>query len=394
MVSASINMIGFLLGVISFYVAQLEEISIKNRFIFAAIILAFSIGEYQCYITLFFTLAIVYILRAVLIKDIKLAALFKMASFFVSIAVVALILYLIILEVSLKITHLSLTDYAGTSSFGIVGFWEYIERLKISYIEFFYTNLGASYTFFPFGRHIWQYFVGFIIIILTLILGIYYVSSACYEKCIEIIAIYLIMPLVFNFNIFIYGHEAYHTLHNYNMVLLFLLPCILVEVIIQNDLVGTYQRGLRYFLVFFLLVFGLRYIRYASSCYTQIQLRMDRSLAYLNRMISRIEMSDGFYYDKDVVFAGRFHWEDIDKNLLKYDDVPVSGPYQPGEIMNSYSRQYLLTNYLGFFNNMEFIDEVDDGNLSKLLESMAIYPDVGSILSDDSKIIVKLDMIN
>lgn len=392
---AGYDLIGKLLCVISAYLVC-EGINGKKSYlsvILAALVLACSIGEYQCHLTFFLSILLIYFIQSVLHSELTWKEFWTKAFYYVGTALLGLFFYLIILQLSLKIADTQLTSYAGMDSYGIVEISGYVDRFMTCYTDFFNLNAKAAYEMFPFHWNGWKLLILLVLFGLVAITIVVESLKRNYKKIIQIIIAVCLLPLAFNFNFILYGMESVHSLHMYQFVLMYLLIFILAEEICHNmrdDLsnIGIVQIGMRLMrgtVLVIVLLFGVLYARYDNVCYMQLEMRQESAIRYFTSMITRIESIDGYKKDYPIAFVNSEKKENLSDHVFVQYDPLVTNPFGY-EIVNGYNWNRFVTYWCGF--EPTYADGKSYENHPEVRE-MPAYPDDGSICIIDNVIVVK-----
>lgn len=361
--------------------------------ILGAFILACSMGEYQCHLTFFLSIMLVYFTQHVLETEVKWKEFWSKAVYYVGMALVGLGLYLLILEIVLKITGLELTSYAGMDSYGIVGISEYINRVTVAYGDFFSLDSIASYSMFPFRWNGWKLLILVAILGLTALTALLVLLDKKYKKCLQFLIAFSLIPLGMNFNFVLYGQASTHSLHMYQYILLFVYMIILLNCIITNiskifkekNIVKWSRNAIQILTVAVILLFGVLYVRYDNMCYMQLEMRQEAAIRYFGTLITRIESTEGYQTEYPVVYINDGEKVNISDQMYFYYDSPVTNPFNMG-IINSYNWTQFMEYWCGFAPKTISADEYE-GRVE--VESMPHYPNDGSIKIIDEVVVVK-----
>lgn len=396
---AGINFIGILLCLIA-AVFACESIfkgsKINNiKYCLGAFLFGCSLGEYQCYFSLYLTVCFLYFVNYVVQHNIS----FKM--FYVFIGKLGLnvfmgtLMYLVFLKIFLWFADVKLLSYANTDTYGIVSFEGYLERLKVAYIIFFYPSLHSFSNMFPFT---WSGWYVILLLLITMLGGCLLISNYSQGKKRTNFQLYLLIlmtPLVFNFNIFLYGWGPLHSLHVYQQSLLFLLPIIFYQALAkgykrcicirfaQFNIVAIFHK----LIVSFMIAFTFLYIGYDNYCYMLSELRLSQAISYYNTLVSRITSAQGYKAEYPVAFINETQKKSNIGEIMGGYPYPATNPYC-NQFINSYkeSSRAFMKYWCGY--EPKFVDaKLYEQN--KIVQSMPSYPDDGSIKIMNQVIIIK-----
>ena len=393
--SAGYDFFGKLLCVLGAFILckGLGEKNCFLKFVIASLLFACSLGEYQCYVAFYLMLLLVYFTREMLEKRNTWKEFWTKAIYYVASAVAGLGLYLLMLQIFLRVLGKELTSYAGTDTFGIVGISEYINRVVYAYTDFINPDLYASYNMFPFhwdGWHAGLMLGLFGLMAIALILKF---IKKDYRSALQSMIAFALLPLGLNFNFVVYGAEATHSLHMYHFVLLYIYLFVLARgivkdfsmVIKKDDFYILVTKGIYGLTAAVVFVFGMLYIRYDNYCYMQIEVRQEAAIGYFNTLITRIQSTKGFDDDYAIAFIDAEQKENsADEIIVRYDPI-VTNPYSTS-IVNSYNWDDFMRLWCGFDPDITDASVYED---NELVKDMPSYPDDGSIRIIDEVVVVK-----
>lgn len=387
MTSAPIDFIGKLLCVFGGYIIFWKD-SWKTRIV-SCILFACSIGEYQCYVSFFITVLLTIFIREVLNKDYTWNRYLIYMLKSLGTVLASLILYLCVMQISLKISALELSSYAGINTYGIVSLREYIERIIFAYSDFFVPTAGP-YTMFPFHWKAWHRILIFAGITEVIVINIWFIRKKKGIKCVQADILYAMVPFAFNFNFVLYGAGAAHSLHMYHYIFLFAILAMMAEYI-KAEAAADY--GIKKLLfeksveiaAVICSIFAVLYIQYDNACYTFNQIRQESAISYFTVLSARIQSLEGYNPSAEIVYLNdRKKFNYVDGYLSQYEAI-VTNPYDH-VIVNDYNWIHYMEMWCGFYQKV--IDGSKYENMEEVLH-MPSYPEDGSIKMIDGVIVVK-----
>lgn len=393
--SAGYDFIGKMLCVISAWLlckGIIGENGIKT-FGISAFIFACSLGEYQCYVAFFLSILLTHFTQYILQEEISWKDFFAKAVYYVGAAIVGLIIYLVILQIFLRLGETELTSYAGTDTYGIVNIQVYIDRIVQAYTEFFVPEMEAQYNMFPFHWKGW--YAGLMLGLLGLELLVLAFKSIRHQfaSTVQCLIAFLLLPLGLNFNMIVYGAEAMHSLHNYHFIILFAYIFVLAKELVslrpaifkKEKLEQILNKSIYGIVAAVILLFGVLYIRYDNFCYMQIEVRQESANNYFTTLITRIQSTEGYKEEYPVVFINGFEKKNGADTVPSYFDYPITNPYDY-PIVNSYN----WLDYVALWCDYEPVTENAEKYLdNQIVVDMPSYPDDGSVCVLDEVVIVK-----
>jgi len=382
----------------------------ENGYIFSTILLTLSLGIYQTYLGYAAALVLIYIMLELFKKENNYKEMLILFAKTALTFVLSLIIYLII---SRGIFGHLLVDYKGLDSMGSLP----LNRLH-TIIFGAYKGMYDFFAGYEFNYHFvfmpYLFLIGFL---LTLYL-IYYIAKKSdmeKHKINFLLFILLVFPLAVNM-IYVMSWQAGVMLRMvYGYTVAFMLPLLLIDYIYKNfnnnpDLVEVTsknsehsikkakektpaKKNLVYYAVLFLTIVSTlsvyNNIYVTNKVYFKVGVTNQNSENYANRIISRIEMVDGYTDQTKVVFLGnpdsRTHF------TQKYDPRDVQPFIIANHLTRLYSFKYYPSRFLGFNNVINDYDEIteDIEHLRNVIESMPVYPAHNSIQMIDDTIYVK-----
>lgn len=384
---------GLLIAVLSvLIIADKHECKVW-RFILASIVLCLSLGMYQWHLTVYLTSILLILIYEILSDDgLKITKFLIRGVYLVGSALLGLGMYLGVLKWYLKHYNIGLNWYAGIDTYGIVSFDEYLARLKLAYTDFWTPATDTRYAVFPFHNEAWHIWlmriliIGAILVVAKLIIEKKYVAIGQFVFCVALV------PMAFNFNFILYGAQSTHAIHMWHFCLLFLmiiwmyketLPTLFE--LIKNEKIKDWVSFLKVVPVAFVLLFGIVWARFDNVCYFTAELHQNQSISYLNRMIARMESTEGYHSDMPIAIIGD-RSNIIDNDIRIYDKVINPYQYNPINCGDTYAYLKNFCGYapgaianpeeMGLYSNEEFL-------------AMPCYPDAGSIKVIEGVLVVK-----
>lgn len=381
--SSAQNFIGLLICVCAAYVLCKGINGKKNiwTFLLSVILLACSIGEYQCYITFYLTILLVYMTQTVVEERVTWKDFWIQAIYYVGAAVLGLIGYLVTNELILKITSIQLTDYANTDTYGLVSIEEYFERLQFVYEDFWTGGYPNSYTMFPFRwAEIYQILL-VVLIALEVIVLLKKLLKKDIRGLLQLVLLGILVPLGLNFNFILYTDV--HSLHMYQYVMFFVLMVVLCQGSVEH--VNVYKKMLCTIVTCVVMFMGVLYARYDNVCYMYTLVRHDAAINYFTTLVTRIQSIEGYDDAYPVVYINPDNKSNIIDVVPYTYEAPLTNPYN-SEIINAYTWRNMLQIKCGFAPAE--MPESSYKNDPRVME-MPSYPDAGSIKIIDGVIVIK-----
>ena len=384
----------------------------EKGYIISTILLTLSLGIYQTYLGYAGALILIYIMLELFRKENNYKEMLILLGKTAIAFILSLIIYLII---SRGIFGHLLVDYKGLDSMGS------LPLNKLHTIIFgAYKGMFDFFAGYEFNYHFvfmpYLFLIGFI---LTLYL-IYYIakkSNLEKRKLYFLLFILLVFPLAVNI-IYVMSWQAGVMLRMvYGYTVAFMLPLLLIDYIYKNLQIDVYNskdtqklsdnmlieknhtnKYLIYYAVLFLTVISTlsvyNNIYVTNKVYFKVGVTNQSSENYANRIVSRIEMVEGYTDKTKVVFLG--NPDSRTSFTKKYDPRDVQPFIIANHLTRLYSFKYYPSRFLGFTNVIKDYDEIteDIEHLRNIIENMPVYPASNSLQMIDDTIYVKFKDIN
>lgn len=390
------NFIGILICIIGAYLTCLAVHNsklISIQYWMGSFLFACSLGEYQCYFSLYLSLCLLFFMYSIIEKPMSFKEFYRNFGYFIINICAGLALYFAVLQVTLWFTGVKLLSYAKTDTYGIVSVSGYLERLKIAYLLFFDPYLCSSANMFPFKWNGWYKILIFLNVLLCALVVVKLSKIRKKETRFQFYILILLLPSVLNANVILYGWKPLHSLHVYHQFLLFLLPVVLLKTIkdvpdfsIRNNF-RNLIKAFHVLTIFSISIFVILYIRYDNWCYMFSELRLSQAISYYNTLSTKIMSLKDYREEYPVVFINETEKRSHADILREYYDYPVINPYGY-PFVNSYaeSSRAFMKCWCGYAPS--FADAKKFEN-NYIVQSMPRYPNDGSIRIIDNVIVVK-----
>ncbi len=354
----------------------------KLIFIIIGVLLqACSVGVYQANIGVISSLTIIVFFRSLdyeEITDIK--SIVKGIIFYILETVVYLLVYYVAANYFVKKIGQSLTSYQGIGNVTEVSIAEYISRIPTAYVEFFNPTPNKSSYMYSGGVAVLYFYVLIVILVFTGINLITRYRNKLFVRIIYILAL-SVFPLCVNI-IYVMCDDNIYSMMVYGQVMIFVLLIYLCNVM-KTRLKNIYNICV----VIPVAIIVVFYCRYANVCYLNADFVQKAGISYFNRMITRIESTEGYVSGMPIAYIGER--PEVDSSIFLYEefnDIYV-WPYEFKTMVNNW-------NWYDFMkSNCGFNPPRGDANLYKdneTVNSMPNYPSAGSIQVIDDCVVVKL----
>lgn len=276
----------------------------KRGWLFGGLLLAFSIGIYQVYLSLALALAAMVFIFGILrgSKHDKTGRRFlRLVGFFG----VGAAVYLLILKICLTVTHSHLADYKGINSFGTAnrqdGFTDRVSQTFKDFFDFLFTGKQVVL-----HRHWWALLNLLVLVLIAFGLAILIRRARREGRISAGKWIWLLLALIFwvfsvNFTSFMYPSSMWMRMP---FILFYVFAAALTEECVKTTSVSEKKRvGESAVMAVFAAVL-LFHAQYANTVYTGLELAHKGTESFLTTLVSRIQGTAGYRSDMDVIIIG------------------------------------------------------------------------------------------
>ena len=138
------------------------------------------------------------------------------------------------------------------------------------------------------------------------------------------------------------------------------------------------------------LIIIVIYSFFANAQYLAADMSIREAESYYTTMITSIKMQEGYHDDMKVVIVGSTI---TDASVYENEKMSfLANSARPESLVNAYSRQKLMEDYLGFKNECVYATSEIAAGYASELSTMECYPDSGSIrIVNGDTVLVKLE---
>lgn len=344
------------------------------------------LGIYQAFLPLYLcVLLIQFALEVLRAEQWDFSKLWKRFAWYCGACLVMLGLYLLSIRISTAVTQERLTDYKGLSSMGSTGPMEYLHRVKLAYLLFFFPE-KAGRDGFILPYHLKQVYL--LTILLSAGLGISaVVRCKNWAKAASLLAVGAAFPLATNFIYVMCAEDVLYTLMLYGV----LGPFLLLVCLNEQEMPELRKPGwLRKIAIGLIAMMCVMCVRVDNAAYTQAEMVQNRVQSYYTRLITRIQQTPGYTEKTPIAFVGE-PTEFTDTTFRRIDgfaELPIAPlAYTTSPFCTGYTWPQFMELWCGFTPPMADGEDFED---KPEVQAMPRYPDDGSIQLVDGTIVVKL----
>ena len=379
-----------LLAVLAIYLSK----KYKYGFIFGAFSLMLSLALYQSFLAFAVGLSLLVVTRHALEGDKSTREIGHAVLKFALCGILGVALYLLSVRVSLLIAGGQLTSYQGMDSLGRVALGQLPRHIAIAYARFFQgfliTNEPLNWLYVSAGLF-FLYAVVFCLAVYMLV-RVIAARRRDFGAYVAIAGCLLFLPVGLNITAVTAPMAMMHTLVTNAFVLGVVLIFVLLE--IYRERASFY---LKIAVMAVTVLIGGNYWRQSSGLYFVQHVQYERTLAFYNRLLLRIESAEGFEPGMPVAIVGTepFHYigaSDVMTGDLRQivgfsGDRPAVGLGEPLKVRN------FMQNILGANIIPATHEETERAMATAEFFQMPLYPRYGSVLVIDGVLVVRLNVV-
>ncbi|MCR4903660.1 MAG: glucosyltransferase domain-containing protein [Butyrivibrio sp.] len=380
----------FFLSILIAVIAVYCTVQYRYGFLFASIIMIFSMAIYQAYFSLAASLLLM-VLMGKIINGEEIKNLWKEGFKYLSMLALSMILYLL----SIKITGVELSSYRGMDNLGSAGVMTYVIAIVRAYhrvLQYFVTG-QPSYVF---GFLSVMMYLCAALVLGAVILSLVYMKKRDVSHCLAFLAIALIFPFAVSL-VYVMAPEEEHasTIMTFAYCMVPVLPIYLFEEL-SDSMTEKSPKLMSVFSVIMCIIMLLTCFaqyRMTNKAYYRTEVALERMTNYYNRLIYRIEQTEGFEYGDKIAIVGDFYPENLPVSTYEmeksnWDDL--EGLSDEEGMFSLTIRNYFIRIHLGIDTLIYHQDELQELSKSELVADMPCYPEDGCVQKIDDVWVLKV----
>ncbi len=382
-------MMALLFAVLSAYLVEKG----KYGFLLGAVFLSLSLGTYQAYLPFAMLLCLFGVYRFLGLKDKSFKEKAVVTGKYVAMGGLGLGLYYGLLQLLLMVQGKQLSNYQGINGMGSVEKQSIVGIMKEMYRNFFaFTLKGNVFTGNAFSK---------IAMVLAILFSLYLLGKkALKEKWIFSVWFYVfgvlalcLLPIISNIMLLISPGVNYHILMRYHYVL---YPIVAVAVLGNSE---SKRGGENKLLSWIGLLTGVSltftYVVTDQIAYSNLEKKYEKTYAYCNRLLTRIEETPGYYQGIPIAMVGvvgneAYPVTDL-TGFVTDGMIGMDGDYL---LYTGQNYQAFIENYLGASLNILPADAMKDAYYMDFYMEMESFPGESSIRIVDGIMYIKTENKN
>ena len=337
----------------------------------SVVLLVMSLGIYQAYVAVASTYYLLLMIRSLLRgEEEKGVFLFGLRA--IGLLAAAVLLYYGIDRLVLFATGLSTVEYT-VSDYGL------LYKAALAYNGLFKAIVKGYFGFAPRPLSRLVHILGAAAVLLYFIC--WFVKNRDLRRGLLLALCLLLLPLRMNGIFLAASVEVIHSISLFSFVCVYVLAVLVAE-----RLEGKAGRIARDAAVTGMLLLVIVNVYFANEVYLKLYLEYENAFATWSETVAQIRQTEGFDENCRIAIVGK-----SDTLLYRPDELDTGGLLGPtGDLVNIYSREYLIRYYLGF--DAEFLswEEAWELSFDPRVQAMPCCPYYGSVQRVDDVIVVKL----
>lgn len=310
----------------------------------------------------------------------------------------------------LYIKDLSLSGYQHIDTMAEFTLSQMVSRAILAYKEFFYPASAENYSFYCTTPIRWAYW--FTLLALGVCAVVFLkreLKKGRFQKALQLLILFSVIPLAVN-SVFLTADVSQTNIYSLMMFAGVMVYVCLIGALErlgwadarEGEGVSAGEESGKNRVQFLaragcpaaaaLLVYISVYFAYtASICYTKAAIQQQQTIGYFNRLITRIQMAEGYSADMEIAFINQWS-KDEEELSLRYlfdEDGYRIAAYNYSSLINMYNWKKYMEMWCGFKASEVSEETMEEYKSMPEVQQMPAYPYDGSIKVIDGVLVVK-----
>ncbi|MGB6406549.1 MAG: hypothetical protein WBF39_03680, partial [Planococcus donghaensis] len=282
----------------------------------------------------------------------------------------------------------NITSYQGLDSVGQndASIFEQFEQIHEAFSLFFFRGFITD---FPINLFEWLNVAVFLLIVFGFILLLIQNSKFISKLHAFFAAVMvLFMPLSSYILYFMSADLTYHMLMVFALVSFYILPVVFYE---HLSVPTFYAKSFSWLSVLIISVTIFNFALISNIAYLNMELKYEKSTAFVNRLISRIEQTDNVTNASKLAIIGRYRLDSTLSSSNIPESIPkMTGPLGDSIVLYPYHYNQMMQNHFGVTYKFVSEQEYQEIAASDSFAEMDVWPSQAAIRIIDNIIVVKL----
>ena len=379
---------GYMLGSLLTVLALLITKTYKYGFVPGSIIFYLGVGVYQANLPFLSTLIIIFLVTEIVGRKINFQQLKSYMLRFLGLGAIGMALYAINFKLYTSFFAGNISSYQGLDSVGDSSgsIFTRFEQVYDSFTLFFFRGFITDS---PINLFEWLNVAIFLLIAIGFILLT--IQNRIFTNIpMTLIAmvLLLLMPLSAYILYFVSSDVVYHMLMVMALVSFYMLPVLFYEHLTKPNFAA---KAFSWASVVIVFVVAFNFSIISNISYLNMELKYEKSTAFVNRLISRVEQTEGVTSESKLALIGRIQLGSSLSTRVIPENIPrMTGPLGDSIIPLPYHYSAMMKDHFGV--NYQFISEPERQEIaaSEWFADMEAWPSKDSVRVIDDVVVVKL----
>lgn len=359
----------------------------KFGILLGAVCLAFSMGTYQSYLA-FAVLLCCYRVMIVLAGDAPLRKRMKQCANYLYMGLLGVVLYYVILQILLAVQGKHLASYQGIDSMN-GGFQ--VGSIVQMYRDFAAFTLKGNVLV----NNIWSLVAAGAVLFSFVAAALLWIGhKKLWKKPLlypVVLVLALILPLATNLILLISPNVTYHLLMRYQWVLYLICAVAFVQNYAEDEGIGVVAQ---WGVLAGAAVLIFNYAITDNIGYSNLEKRYEKTYAYCERLLDRIEQTEGYYQGIPIAMVGVVGYNPYPVTDITLDvTANLTGLNGDTLLYTGENYEVFMRNYLGASLNIMTPEEMGDIYFSEEYIAMESFPAPSSVKVVDGIMYVKTENV-
>lgn len=380
--------------VATFLAALSVKLTIKEKrfFVPGIVLLVLSMAIYQAYFALATSLFIM-ILITHLINGREIKELFTEGIKYLAMLICTMIFYFL----SIKLTGVELTSYRGMNNLGELGVTSYLIAVARAYhrlLEYFVTS-QPSYVY---GFLSVMFYLMMVLLIISIVLSFVKMKKGDAAHKASYLLLLIIFPLAVSLVYVMAPEESQaSTIMTFAYVLVLVYPIMIAENLnLRLDAgknINIIYTGLTLCGTLIILLTSYGQYRMTNKAYYRTEVALERVSQFYDRLIMRLELTEGYEYGDQVAILGDFYPEDLPVSSYAMEKdywEDLEGIAVEEGLFTEGIRSYYIRTHIGIDTGVYDEDILSSIKATDEYVQMPCYPSDGCIAKIDNVWVIKV----
>ena len=354
---------------------------------------AMSLGLYQAYAPMMIGMFVLLLMQHTLRNELPVGKLILKGLYYCAAIALGTIAYYGALQFLLNHYNMVLAEYQGVNNMGKMGLGELLTTARHAIVTYFRMPL-TNYCDLAQTKLVT---ISYLLLDGLLLLTIVYVLVTRVRKILPAIlmaVLFVFFALGVGFIEVMVPDGFVYTIMVFSYALVLCAPVVLWELVElpAMELFQKIGRTVGAAIMALVLFVCFNYGYQADTNYTALYYANQKTINYLNSLVTQVRMTDGFTSDKEWAFIGV-----IEDPMIEdpWDSVPKYGGNPTFYMLvNDYGQDAWIRNYLGIEIPYASAEKTAELAQTELVKAMPCWPDAGSIAVVDNTMVLKFEELS